>query len=137
MDHVGISRKVADLPEDTDTTTNLVNALAKLSRADHKLVSSKVHEVETKRGTKRVRSWKMNEYKYAVQPSPFPTLARGLFTEWLPDKPPKNEKFVSDKPEVDKEGRHRVIARGYDKFFNIGEVRWTSVSFPINQSVHS
>ncbi|TFY82019.1 hypothetical protein EWM64_g1998 [Hericium alpestre] len=59
-----------------------------------------------------IQSWKMNEFKYYDIPSPFPTLARGLFTT-----------------ELDKEGkarRYRIVARGYDKFFNIGEVPWTA-----------
>jgi tRNA ligase len=60
-----------------------------------------------------VESWKMNEWKYYDIPSPFPTLARGLFS-------------------VEEEGedpRYRIVARGYDKFFNIGEVPWTNVRF--------
>jgi tRNA ligase len=58
-----------------------------------------------------VESWKMNEWKYYDIPSPFPTLARGLFS-------------VEEKEEGP---RYRIIARGYDKFFNIGEVPWTNV----------
>ncbi|KAJ7434866.1 RNA ligase-domain-containing protein [Mycena latifolia] len=55
-----------------------------------------------------VRSWKMTEHKYYVVPSPFPTLARGIFTTEQPG------------------GEHRIVVRGYDKFFNIGEVGWTT-----------
>ena len=58
-----------------------------------------------------VESWKMNEFKYYEVPSPFPTLARGLFSFKEP----------GDEP------RYRIVARGYDKFFNIGEVPWTTV----------
>ena len=58
-----------------------------------------------------VESWKMNEFKYYEVPSPFPTLARGLFSM----KEPKDE------------SRYLIVARGYDKFFNIGEVPWTTV----------
>ena len=59
----------------------------------------------------------MDEYKYYQVPSPFPTLARGIFTL---DSVPGEGK-------VD-----RIVIRGYDKFFNIGEVPWTTVcSFPI------
>jgi tRNA ligase len=66
-----------------------------------------------------VESWKMNEFKYYDIPSPFPTLARGLFS-------------VEEKGEKDGQSRYRIVARGYDKFFNIGEVPWTTVrsSFP-------
>jgi tRNA ligase len=53
----------------------------------------------------------MNEFKYYDIPSPFPTLARGLFTT-----------------EMDGEPKYRIVVRGYDKFFNIGEVPWTNVS---------
>ena len=58
-----------------------------------------------------VESWKMDEFKYYEVPSPFPTLARGLFSI----KEPGDER------------RYRIVARGYDKFFNIGEVPWTTV----------
>ena len=58
-----------------------------------------------------VESWKMNEFKYYEVPSPFPTLARGLFSMKEPED----------------ESRYRIVARGYDKFFNIGEVPWTTV----------
>ena len=47
-----------------------------------------------------VESWKMNEFKYYEVPSPFPTLARGLFSFKEP----------GDEP------RYRIVARGYDKF---------------------
>ncbi|KAF4596671.1 hypothetical protein EYR38_008059 [Pleurotus pulmonarius] len=60
-----------------------------------------------------VRSWKMNEFKYYDIPSPFPTLARGLYSQKLADGDSGEE-------------RHRIVARGYDKFFNIGEVPWTT-----------
>ncbi len=63
-----------------------------------------------------VESWRMNEFKYYDVPSPFPTLARGLFS------------VREDKAEEKGDGtRYRIVARGYDKFFNIGEVPWTTV----------
>lgn len=58
----------------------------------------------------------MNEFKYYDVPSPFPTLARGLFTQEVKDKGSREDEY-------------RIVARGYDKFFNIGEVPWTTVSF--------
>lgn len=64
----------------------------------------------------------MNEFKYYDVPSPFPTLARGLFTRWVSDREGEKSKEGSDS------GRHVIVARGYDKFFNIGEVPWTNVS---------
>ena len=64
----------------------------------------------------------MNEFKYYDVPSPFPTLARGLFTTWVGDS-------VVD-AEGEGPGKHTIVARGYDKFFNIGEVPWTNVCIP-------
>ncbi|KAE8211945.1 hypothetical protein CF327_g4349 [Tilletia walkeri] len=55
-------------------------------------------------------SWKTAEFAYrksAGLSSELPTLARGLFTEELPDD------------------EHRIVVRGYDKFFNVGELPWT------------
>jgi tRNA ligase len=63
----------------------------------------------------------MNEWKYYDIPSPFPTLARGLF---------------SMKEKVDGQSRYRIVARGYDKFFNIGEVPWTNVCFCFPSSIN-
>jgi len=53
----------------------------------------------------------MNEFKYYDIPSPFPTLARGLFS-------------VKEENAEEKDGRarYRIIARGCDKFFNIGSM---------------
>ena len=58
----------------------------------------------------------MNEHKYYDIPTPFPTLARGLFSMELPKE-----------AEDEDEKRYRIVVRGYDKFFNIGEVPWTHV----------
>ena len=62
-------------------------------------------------------SWKMSDFAYQREPCPFPTRARGLFTERIITPGSTAE----DKPE------YRIIARGYDKFFNINEVSWTKV----------
>ncbi|GAA5984590.1 hypothetical protein JCM10908_003413 [Rhodotorula pacifica] len=67
-------------------------------------------------GTERKRvltSWKMADYAYKRDPCPFPTRARGLFTERV--------KGNGD----GQEDEYRIVARGYDKFFNVGEVSWT------------
>ncbi|KWU43436.1 RNA ligase [Rhodotorula sp. JG-1b] len=67
-------------------------------------------------GTERKRvltSWKMPDYAYKRDPCPFPTRARGLFTERVKG---------NDNGEEDE---YRIVARGYDKFFNVGEVSWT------------
>ena len=96
----------------SDEDHDLIARLHKLSAASPKLVKSTEYAAPADPSVK-IRSWKMNEFKYYDVPSPFPTLARGLFTQ-----------------EIKKGGRtkHRIVARGYDKFFNIGEVPWTTVS---------
>lgn len=52
----------------------------------------------------------MADYAYKRDPCPFPTRARGLFTEKIGEED------------------YRIVARGYDKFFNVNEVSWTQVS---------
>jgi RNA ligase len=113
-----------------DENDSLIRALKALSKKDKRLVKSSVH-VAPADPTITVRSWKMNEYKYAVHPSPFPTLARGLFTRWVPGKdatemsaPNEND---SNEEAEETGGQHTIVARGYDKFFNIGEVPWSTV----------
>ncbi|KAG0144313.1 hypothetical protein CROQUDRAFT_47484 [Cronartium quercuum f. sp. fusiforme G11] len=59
-----------------------------------------------------VRSWTMLEHVYRREPCPFPTRARGLFT-------------LKDSKQALGHGRYKILARGYDKFFNVGEVSWT------------
>jgi len=92
----------------------LTEALYELSAKKPKLVKSSNYEAPAD-NTIKVTSWKMNEFKYYDVPSPFPTLARGLFTT----------------ENADEEGgtnvKYRIVVRGYDKFFNIGEVPWTNV----------
>lgn len=61
-----------------------------------------------------ITSWKMNEFMYRKADNPFPTLARGLFTEQVEGSNGQHE--------------DKIVARGYDKFFNIDEVAWTYVS---------
>ncbi|KAJ7104359.1 RNA ligase [Mycena belliarum] len=90
-------------PEDSA----LINELVALSKSKAKLVRSSTYAAPGDPSIS-VRSWKMAEHKYYVVPSPFPTLARGIFSVEHPD------------------GKHRMVVRGYDKFFNIGEVGWTT-----------
>lgn len=59
----------------------------------------------------------MSEFKYYDVPSPFPTLARGLFTTEVDEGTKRSGR----------EKEYRIVIRGYDKFFNIGEVPWTTV----------
>jgi hypothetical protein len=99
-------------PEDSQ----LINDLHWLSKKSPKLVRSTVYSAPSDPSVS-VRSWKMNEFKYYDVPSPFPTLARGLFSRELP---------CGDDSKG--EQKYQIVARGYDKFFNIGEVPWTDVS---------
>ncbi|KAF8132467.1 RNA ligase-domain-containing protein [Boletus edulis] len=92
--------------------SQLIVDLHRISQKSPKLVRSTVYSAPSD-PTVKIRSWKMNEFKYYDIPSPFPTLARGLFTRELKG---------GDQP------RYQIVARGYDKFFNIGEVPWTDWS---------
>jgi tRNA ligase len=96
-------------PPFSEEDSLLVADLHRLSRKSSKLVRSSLYSAPACPDIK-VRSWKMNEFKYYDVPSPFPTLARGIFST------------------EGEEGKSRIVARGYDKFFNIGEVPWTTVS---------
>lgn len=91
----------------------LITELHALERKSPKLVKSHLYPAPNDPNT-LVCSWKLNEFKYYDIPSPFPTLARGLFSM----------KISSESGRVVK---HRIVVRGYDKFFNIGEVPWTTV----------
>ena len=106
----------AQRSEDSD----LIASLHALQTKRKKLVSSSTYLAPADPSIK-VRSWKMNEFKYYEVPSPFPTLARGLFTrEILNDSQREGEEASRT---------YEIVARGYDKFFNIGEVPWTTVRF--------
>ncbi|KAF9905463.1 hypothetical protein EC991_001630 [Linnemannia zychae] len=101
-----------------------------------------------------VTSWKMNEFEYSS--GALPTLSRGLFTYLDTTGPPKtpvpsttttsssssknrhrNKGAVAPKVEEpvpaltgkDAIGKYRILLRGYDKFFNVGEVLKTSTEW--------
>ncbi|KAF9003365.1 RNA ligase [Cyathus striatus] len=95
------------------TDSGLIVALKALSKKSPKLVKAHAYSAPGAPEV-QVSSWKMNEFKYYDIPSPFPTLARGLFTVDL------------QKKDDEIEDRYRIVVRGYDKFFNIGEVPWTT-----------
>ncbi|KAI0088924.1 RNA ligase-domain-containing protein [Irpex rosettiformis] len=94
-----------------DSDHELVDSLIRKSKNSPKLIRSSMYQAPAEPAI-QIKSWKMNEFKYYDVPSPFPTLARGLFTQ--------------DIKTGDGEVKHRIVARGYDKFFNIGEVPWTT-----------
>jgi tRNA ligase len=122
-----------------ESDSALVARLHTVSAAKPKLIKSTLHPAPADPSI-MVRSWKMDEFRYYDVPSPFPTLARGLFTvevsgegEDAEAEPVRKENAEEDKERGEdarkKEGKkqHRIVARGYDKFFNIGEVPWTTV----------
>lgn len=91
----------------------LIHKLLNISKVNPKLIRSSTYQVSEDPAI-QVRSWRMSEFRYYDIPSPFPTLARGLFT---------TEVTSADSAD----DRYRIVARGYDKFYNIGEVPWTTV----------
>jgi tRNA ligase len=86
---------------------DLIASLYALSNKSPKLVKPSIQNPPSA-PEEQITTWKMNEFRYYDIPSPFPTLARGLFTRKVG-------------------GRFEIVARGYDKFFNIGEVPWNTV----------
>ena len=129
-----------------DSTAELVRALKNLRQANPKACRPTVHlypssiyatEDEGKgEGTsqaphreRRITSWKMTEHMYRSVNNQFPTLARGLFLEEVEsgDDVP-SDALACEGTWSEGQNRERIVARGYDKFFNIGEVAWTEVS---------
>ena len=60
-------------------SSQLIERLYTLSKTNKKLVKASDYDAPADKNIV-VTSWKMNEFKYYDVPSPFPTLARGLFT---------------------------------------------------------
>ncbi|KAG0038031.1 hypothetical protein BGZ82_001274 [Podila clonocystis] len=92
-----------------------------------------------------VTSWKMNEFEFST--GLLPTLARGLFTYEDTTAPAPVHKPPVAVPEdaIDEtapvlesgalaKGTHRILIRGYDKFFNIGEVEKTELTWLATQT---
>ncbi|KAF9962281.1 hypothetical protein BGZ72_008416 [Mortierella alpina] len=95
--------------------------------------------------TLMVTSWKMNEFEYSK--GTLPSLARGLFTYQDPtlfhaaagtkdkktpvslEETSEQDKTDRKQPYPDNGGTYRILIRGYDKFFNIGEVKTTSTEW--------
>lgn len=126
---------MASLPPKYDPSdSELITALHRLHKKSPKLVRSSKYEAPEDPSI-TVESWKMNEFKYYDIPSPFPTLARGLFTVDVPDESGSVKKEGKEGSE-DGEREYRIVARGYDKFFNIGEVPWTTVRAFVASSLY-
>jgi tRNA ligase len=87
--------------------SDLVASLHALRTKPKKLVRSSTYPAPAEPSI-LVRSWKMNEFKYYDFPSPFPTLARGLFTREIRDDSQKEGEAASK--------TYEIVARGYDKF---------------------
>ncbi|KAJ2896102.1 trna ligase, partial [Coemansia aciculifera] len=79
--------------------------------ASKRIVKCTTHDYEGH----QISSWKCNEFLYKKDPCPLPTQARGLFTM-----------FDS--------GDSTIVARGYNKFFNVGEVPHTQWSWIENHT---
>ncbi|GLB39397.1 putative tRNA ligase [Lyophyllum shimeji] len=93
--------------------------ITRTPRSWHQPSQTTIHGSSNAYPSITVRSWRMSEFKYYEVPSPFPTLARGIFTVELP---PDAESKGAGAPGQ----KYRIVARGYDKFFNIGEVPWNT-----------
>ncbi|KAM0786912.1 hypothetical protein ACM66B_002336 [Microbotryomycetes sp. NB124-2] len=109
-----VTSGLADLSITNDST-----AKPKQPKALKNLLRTSKHVIELPSATRdgqpqrrELTSWKMADYAYKREPCPFPTRARGLFTEQVATSPGESEQY-------------RIVARGYDKFFNVGEVSWT------------
>ncbi|OMH80766.1 tRNA ligase 1 [Zancudomyces culisetae] len=60
-------------------------------------------------------NWKFPEHLYYKKPSPLPTLARGFFTK------DSGELNKNKQQKHGIEGAGKIVIRGYDKFYNIGD----------------
>ena len=122
------------------STSSLISSLEALRADNPRAVKSTVHhypariydsdpDAESSCRDRKIASWKMTEHLYFSASNPFPTLARGLFTEDIEEGDDIPDEAVKCEGEWD-EGvrRKRIVARGYDKFFNVDEVDWTNVS---------
>ncbi|KAJ2784321.1 trna ligase [Coemansia javaensis] len=83
----------------------LMTVMRELSRK-HSRTTQVVRQSTHDYNGHKVNGWKCNEFMYKKDPCPLPTRARGLFTGKA-------------------NGEDVILARGYDKFFNISEVPWT------------
>lgn len=99
---------------DLESDHELIEKLYTIAKADEKRkqVVVKTYVVHNK-PLSPLTSWNMRESVYKKKNPELPTKARGLFT-------------VRDK------NKYKVVVRGYDKFFNVGETSETEVNFDRN-----
>jgi tRNA ligase len=122
------------------TVPKLLDALRALKEANPKATRSSVHIYpasiyapgrsisDAPAPDLRITSWKMTEHMYFRKDNGFPTLARGLFTQRVDSPEQVPPAAVANASEEDGKVEERIVARGYDKFFNTDEMAWTSVS---------
>lgn len=121
-----------------ESTPRLLSALRDLHATDPKAIRTTVHRYpaalyahgQNEHARDRlITSWKMTEHMYFKKSLVFPTLARGLFTEEVleGDPVPPLEACSGQIGSDPDAPRERIVLRGYDKFFNTGEVSWTEV----------
>ena len=93
------------MPSDRNEVTILIEAVTKLEldKTKKRALRSKEYEISGF----VLNRWKFEEHWYSKKNCPFPTHARGLFTC--------------------SQGEDTIIIRGYDKFFNVDEVKATKV----------
>lgn len=110
--------------DDLYTSHKIIEELYKLANnsnltGKNKIVRATTCKLPPSSGGKElsVTSFKQNEWLYDKEPSPLPTLARGLFA------------YYSDI------GQWRILARGYDKFFNIDQVSFTKWDWLVDNTV--
>lgn len=121
IDKLAISDDTKAIPPAQPDDSSLIRELRDLAAKQPKLVRGKRYAIPGQ--DLELTSWRMTEHMYTRSPCPFPTLARGLFTRWVPN--PGHEKDPEGKKGS---GRDQIVVRGYDKFFNMNEVKWNTVS---------
>ena len=91
------------IAQDAGHVGEVVKRMHNSTKAKGARYKKKAYNISDQSG-RTVDSWQMNEWDY--KKDHLPTYARGLFTH-------------------NNNGKHEISARGYDKFFNVNEVRAT------------
>ncbi|KAH8548471.1 RNA ligase-domain-containing protein [Umbelopsis sp. PMI_123] len=91
------------------TTSQIITALYAISNSEDRKKAKTVRHKDFLLPSSGVTltSWNMLESEYKKDPCPFPVPARGLFTRQIDNK------------------TYEITVRGYDKFFNLGETKFT------------
>lgn len=122
-------------PQTSDLLDCLYDAATKSDSNPKPLVRHTLHTVpDASEPAKqhRITSWKTAEFAYRKAASvgigkDLPTLARGLFT--TAESPSSSDDADAESSTAaqkrEQQRRQRICVRGYDKFFNVGEMSWT------------